>query len=233
MSYALVKLGSVAASLSPAFGQSTAAADLLVCWLGSNSGSATNPFTVSSGTGWTVDGFGGAFEWAGIAYKPDCGAGETAPVFADGGASSHFTMLGEFSGGALASVLDQAGNGGEGGGSDQVAQASAPDSAAGDLIIGAVFWNGGATTPTISTTLTDSSGATVTPNVVNNAGGVNPFYDFAWGIAGATLGASGDELTATLSGFSNGGCGIASFKAASGTVTAIPVPYLTQNSGMF
>jgi hypothetical protein len=216
VAYALVgSLGAVSATLSPSFGQATAAGHLLVAWLASNDSGATDPWSTSS-PGWTIaGGFGGAFEWTGIAYKGNCAAGETAPSFASSGTpSSTVSMLGEFSGGATSSPLDQTGNGGEGGGSDQAVSCSAPDGQGGDLIVTVTFWNGGATTPTITTTMADTNGSAVTAHVVNNSGGANPYYDFAWGIAGATLGASGDSLAATLSGFSNGGCGIASFKPA-------------------
>lgn len=217
MTYALVgSLGTPSTSLSPSFGQATSAGSLLVAWLGCNSSSGTNPFSTSS-TGWTVlSAFGGAFDWAGIAYKPNSASGETAPVFTAGGPSAPISMLGEFSGGALSSVSDKTGTGS--GSGTQTATCSAADTQAGNLIIGVVYWNspGGAATATDS--ITDTNGSSVTAShVTGQPGGSGTFvYDFVWGVAGAVLGGSGDSFTATLSAFSGGSSGIASFSPAGG-----------------
>lgn len=215
--YALVKLGAVASSLSPSFGQATTAADLLVAWLFTNDGAATDPFGTSS-PGWAqaTPGGGGAFEWVSVWYKPDCAAGETAPVFTDtGGGSGPLSMLGEFSGGALTSPLDSYGTS-TGSSSVQTVANAASDAAGGDLIIYCAVWNGGNTGGAITNSMTDSGGHAVTVNATDNSGaggGVTVFYDFCWGIAGAT-GASKDTATGTLSVFSGGGSVIASFLAA-------------------
>jgi hypothetical protein len=66
-------------------------------------------------------------------------------------------------------------------------------------------------------TMTDSDGNAVTANSVNNSGtGTGVYYDFSWGIAGATTGSAGDEFTSTLSGFETGSSGVTSFLAAGG-----------------
>jgi hypothetical protein len=220
MGYALVKLGAVSSSLSPSFGQPTTAGNLLVAWVFTNDSPATNPLSTTS-PGWvqaTPAGGGGPYEWTTVFYKADCGASETAPTFADsGGGSGPLSLLGEFSGGATASVLDSSGTGS--GSSTQTATNAAPDAAGGDLIIFASVWNGGNTGGTFTTTMADSSGASVTPAVTGNSGaggGVTVFYGFSWGVAGAVTGAGEDTATGNLSVYSGGGSAIASFKAAGG-----------------
>jgi hypothetical protein len=223
MGYALVSAGPVAAAtftptLSPAFGQSTTAGDLLVAWLADNDSDASGPFTTSS-PGWSIAlQWGGAFQWGAIAYKPNCGAGETAPTFTSAGTPTFvFSQLREFSGGATSSPVDKTGNGGTSGGATQTATNSAADGQAGDLIVSGTVWNGSTSSLTISNTMHDTNGSSVTPSVANNTGtGTGPYYNFMHGIAGSTLGASGDTATSTLSGFESGGCGIVSFKPASG-----------------
>ena len=221
MAVALVRLGTVAATLSPSFGQSTTAGNLLVAWMTSNSGNATDPFG-SSSSGWVKAVTGGsAFEWCSIWYKPDCGASETAPVFTDSGSSSGDSMLGEFSGAALTSVLDSSGAT-SGSSSTQTATNAAADTAAGDLIIFSAMWNGGNASGTITNTMHDGTGSTVTPNATSNSGAaVTFYYDFVWGIAG-TAGATKDTATGTNSLFNNGGCAIVSFLAAAAAAPAAP-----------
>jgi hypothetical protein len=218
MGYAEVAIGAASASLSPSFGQPTGSGNLLLCWLAANSDSATPPFTTSS-DGWNIPEelqFGTAFAWSGLAWKAGSSAGETPPAFGPSGTSAPFSMLGEFSGAPASSPVDQVGNGGGGGGADQVATCSAPDTQGGDLLAGVAYWNGGASAPTITTTLTDSDGNPVTANSASNSGSSGILYDFTWGIAGPAAGPGGDELAATLSAFSGGCCGIVSFSPASG-----------------
>lgn len=216
MGYALVSAGAVASSLSPSFGASTAAGNLLVAWLYANSGAATDPFTVSGVTGWAeVGAENGPYGsmWTGLWYKADCGSGETAPSFAATGSPTvTFAMLAEFSGGATSSPLDQSGVVNSGSGTVNPA-CGAADGQGGDLIVACLGWNGGAST-TISNSMTDGTGASVTvtaySNGTSNSGQV---YDFAWGVAGGH-GASADTATGTVNA-SNGGSGvIASFKPA-------------------
>lgn len=219
MGYALVgTLGAVANTLSPSFGQATTAGNLLIAWLGANDGGSTAPFSTTS-PGWTVISpqSGSAFNWAAIAYKANCGTSESPPVFSSaGGPSAPFTQLGEFSGGATSSPLDQSAAGS--GSTIQTAQNAAADGQGGDLIIAVVYWNAPGGTQTASNALTDTSGATVTAHTTSaQPGGAGTVvYDFVWGIAGATLGTSGDKLVATLTAFSGGTSGIASFKPAGG-----------------
>jgi hypothetical protein len=125
-------------------------------------------------------------------------------------------MLGEFSGGATVSSPDQ--GGGAIASTPTTVTASGVDGQAGDLIIFCVGWNGGNTGPTtITTTMHDSNGSPVTTSQADNHTSTGTtFYDFAWGVAGGTLGVSADTATATLGVFSGGGGAIASFKPAGG-----------------
>src|SRR5581483_11696678 len=228
MAYALVSAGAVSPTLNPSFGAATTAGNLLIAWLFCNSSSATAPFTILSGAGWQCPPalqFGTAFVWAGIAYKADCGTGETAPQFGPAGVSSAFTKLGEFSGGSAASPADQNGNGGSSGGGTQAAACSAPDTQAGDLIIYAAGWNGGTASLTITPSMADGAGNSITPGADTNSGtGTGVYYSFLWGVA-AAAGAGGDTATSVLSGLENGACGIASFSPAGGGGSSPPVMY--------
>jgi hypothetical protein len=99
MPYALVSAGAVSSSLSPSFGQATAAGNLLVAWVYADTGGSSDPFNPVSG--WTKAVVPGAsFNWSSIWYKANCGAGETAPVFTTAGANfGANSQLAEFSGG--------------------------------------------------------------------------------------------------------------------------------------
>jgi hypothetical protein len=200
---------------TPAFGQATTAGNLLAAWMFSNSSSGTNPFSTSA-TGWTLATTGGgAFAWTAIYYRANCGAGETPPTFNTGGTFG-YVGLAEFSGGATASPLDQ--SVGINGSPPGTATNPAADAAGGDLILLCVGWNGGNPGPTtITTAMTDSTGASVTPaQSDNHTSSGSVFYDFAWGFAGSSHGASADTAAGTLGVFSGGGAALASFKPASG-----------------
>ncbi len=221
MAWALVgSLGTVAHSGTPTFGQSTTAGNTLIAWLCSNDGSATNPFTETGPTGWTILAPGGASgRWVAIAYKMNCAAGETAPTFHSAGAPSNFyTQLGEFSGGATSSIVDSQGVS-TGGSVTITATNAASDTVASDLIVFCGFYNGSNTGGSTSTTMKDSNGATVTPSATTGTDGAGSYYDFAYGVAGATLGSSNDTATATQTVFCYGSPCIASFKAAASGYT--------------
>ncbi len=75
---------------SPTFGQSTTAGNCCVCWFVTASGQPT----LSGVSGWAAQTFGGSF--FSIAFKPNCGAGETAPTI--NGVTFTAGALAEFSG---------------------------------------------------------------------------------------------------------------------------------------
>jgi hypothetical protein len=223
MGYSLVSAGPVAlvnpnytGEISPSFGQATTAGNLLIAFLSSISGSATNPFSTGA-AGWQqAAASGGAYQWAAIWYKENCASGETAPVFSlsDGIASAG--MLAEFSGGAVSGVLDQSG-GTAGSYPALTGQCTAPDTAGSDLVIVSAAWNPGASSAPANV-ITDGTGSSVTVTAYTEAATGDYQYDFCWGIAG-TAGDDEDYFSGTLSSYSAGGCCIASFLAASGTVS--------------
>jgi hypothetical protein len=226
----LVSAGPVAATLSPAFGQATTAHSLLLAWMMANDSGATDPWG-SVSPGWTkVVSGGGAYEWTSLWYKADCGAGETAPTFTDaGGASLQSSMLMEFDGMLTSGVIDSSGAGVDD--STETATCAASDTEDGDLIIACEIWNGGAGIQTISQTMTDSGGAAVSYSVIAGPGPDAWHYNIVYGFAGAA-GAGKSTATGTLSTFANGGCLIATFKAAPSFVvdTADPMAGGTQGS---
>jgi hypothetical protein len=218
MAIALVSAGTPALTAGPAFGQATASGNLLTGWLYSNNSSATFNDTLV-GTGWTLAVSGGqAFNWASLWYKANCGASETAPTVTTGG-SVYYARLAEYSGAATTSPVDSSGGNGGTGGSTEAATNAASDAAAGSLILFCGGWNGGNTGGTISVTMADSSGSSVTPTTASATNGTGFYLGAAYGVAGST-GASKDTATGTLSVFCNGAGCIASFKAAAAAAVA-------------
>lgn len=222
MGIALVSSGTPALTTNPAFGQATTGTDLLTCWLFSNNPGAA--FTDSlTGTGWALAASGGqAFVWASLWYRPNCGAGETAPTVTTGG-SLYYAMLAEFSGAATVNPLDSSGGNGGTGASTETATNTASDAAAADLILSCSGWNGGNTGGVVTATMADSSGASVTPTLATATNGTGFYVGLAWGLAGPT-GASKDTATGSITVFSNGAGAIASFLAAGTAPVVTPGP---------
>lgn len=186
----LVKLGTVASSttspVSPAFGQATAAGNFLVAWVGG--GGAAAPSTGASG--WLQNPNTASNAQSTVWYKPNCSANETAPSFTQSGTVSQmYALLGEFSGVALSSPLDQ----------NNVGLAASPtvmvgaDSVAGELLILADFLSG---TKSATVTISDSFNNGATAAGLNNGSTKTTFhYDFLWGVT--TSNASADSWTFT------------------------------------
>ena len=217
MAIALVKAGTLAATLSPAFGQSTTAGSLLVAWLAANNSNATDPFSVT-GTGWTkiaTAGASGAYSWVSLYYRAGCGAGETAPVFSAAGSGADASCLAEFSGAATSSPVGSSSTIL----TDTVATlaCTASDTVPGGLIL-AVTNNGDydGAAPAI-TSMADSSGTAVTPvSAGSGYPGGGWGYTFAYGFTGSSLGASKDTVTFGNTGYMV----IASLMAPGGTNTS-------------
>lgn len=190
MAYALVSLGAVNTgtnAASPTFGQATTAGNLLVAWVSSQSGSAS-----VSGTGWVnAAGSGGR---ASVWYRPNCGAGESAPSVA--GITSTSAQLAEFSGGHLTSPLDQTGTSTVITSPDTVTNGGS-DGDVGELILGAstyVYSVAAAKT----TSHAYNAGATATPGANNDATSTVAHYRFSFGItASLTTDALTDTFTTT------------------------------------
>ena len=177
---AQVAAGTVAQDLSPAFGAVTTAGDLLAGWVFSNSGSPTFNTTISDPT-WTLAIYGGgAYGWLSYWYKLPCGHAETAPAFSSPGQSTTLSQLLEFSG---VRKLDQTGTAASGTGPDESVQASAPDTASGDLVTAITTWTGANPTPvTLSVQGLDSSGASLPLSTVTNEATTGQVpYAFSWG----------------------------------------------------
>jgi Putative Ig domain len=211
---ALVSQGAIAASGSPAFGQATAAGNLLVAWVGSNGG--TGSFTTTTSTsGWALAADGGAaFGWSSVWYKANSAGSDAAPVFTDSAGAVQFSQLAEFSGAALSSPVDQSGGAVTAGGLPAWEVILSPDTTAGDLVCAAGFWNGansGATVQVIQ--FTDSAGAAITPNLAQaSSGGV--YLASLWGVTSNT-GSAGDIAWMNVSIYNGGNGAVASFKPAS------------------
>ena len=194
-------------TVQPSFGQSTTAGNLLVLWFCTHT---SGNFSSLTGAGWTQAVQVGGYFY--IYYKPNCGAGETAPTINITEWDGTWAMLAEFSGVATSSPLDSTGTG-SGGYSTQTVSNGAPDTTAGDLIVAGTYWNGSNTGGTVSNAMTGPSGGAVTATAYNSNDTFGDYFNAAWGVA-ASSGSTPDSATATLSVFSAGTCAIASFKAS-------------------
>jgi hypothetical protein len=188
MAYALVgSIGTVASStgatITPTFAQSTTAGNLLIAWIYNSNG---NTPTLS---GWTRS---HATTTASIMYKPNCAAGESNPAFNVGG-GTNFAALGEFSGGATSSPVDQTGSTGNALGNGTTT-ASAADTAAGELLVACLAAQL-SKTGTDTTTFSFNNGATPTSNLNNDASSVIDHYRFAWGITTGNSAADSNTFT--------------------------------------
>lgn len=156
MAIALVKAGTVATgttSLTPAFGQSTTAGNLLIC-RAAGYGSTSNEAITISGTGWTLatSGWGTGSDMSSVIfYRANCGTGETAPTLSLSSGAFLAADLTEWSGAATTNPLDQTSAGNLSNGLD--IYNSAADTNASDLCIYAV---GGYASTANTITVTDS-----------------------------------------------------------------------------
>lgn len=111
MAIALVSAGAVSTgattTISPSFGASTTANNLLIACIVQDAGGQSSFGTTASGWSVAID---AAFQ-AAIWYKPNCAAGETAPTFTASPNTPTFiaAVLAEFSGADLTSPLDKTG----------------------------------------------------------------------------------------------------------------------------
>jgi hypothetical protein len=207
----LVSQGAAVTNLAPAFGQPTAAGNLLLGWVFSNSQSTGLDVTVSDPSWSLVQYMGGPFAWLSLWAKMVSSAGETAPSFSTS-ASTPMCQLLEFTG---ANATDRSGIGVEPADPRIVtATASGPDSRSGDLVFGICAWPGANPTPAaITMTGTGGDSTALTLSTVNNSATTNQIpWATGWAQAGAAAGPAGDAVTGTLSIFDFGEALIASFK---------------------
>jgi hypothetical protein len=202
----------------PAFGAATTAGNFLVAYLGSN-GTIT-----TSASGWTI--VPGSVTGRAIAYKPDCGAGETAPVFSTSG-SDIWAFLEEWSGVATTSPLAQH-NGSNIDSQAWSASLTNPDSTAGMLIVGCGYWNGSNLGGSVSlSTFTDSTGGAITGALIQGASAYGQYFAGIAGVAGPT-GSFDHQVTMATSVYAGGDGLIASFKPANAGTP--PPPTITTTS---
>jgi hypothetical protein len=173
-----------ASTVSPPFGQATVAAHLLVAWV-----TATNsPASITTGAAGWVKAVGqiSSSTESTIWYKPNCGAGETAPTFTcTGGSSVMYAQLAEFSGALTASPLDKTGSTNSPPGVFMTITTSAADSVGGDLMVSSVrWWMPTASTAVMRTTYNNSAAV----NIGNSgAASVSRHSNFSYGIIGAAV----------------------------------------------
>lgn len=221
MAYALVgSLGSVATNgvNTPAFGQATTAGNLLIAWVAVNSVSAAS----LTGTGWTqaVEVVSGSSHLAAVWYRANCGASESAPTFSNW----TFGMLGEFSGGATSSPVDQTGSN-SGASSPVVAACSLADTASGELFVSA-DWIGLSKSGTQTSSDTYNN-ATPSGNANNDATSTTSHYRFAYGITTANASADQTSIASGSMNLSVIAGAVASFKlAAAAAATSFVAPSL-------
>lgn len=221
MAIALVSAGSVATgttSASPSFGQSTTAGNLLILMF---CGDTINSPTIS---GWTKAGSSDAR--AGIYYKANCGAGESAPTVTISQNGFTAAVLLEFSGADTSAPFDKAGHTATSATSSPMSvTATAADTASGELVVSAASWN--LTKAGTGTTVdTYNNGATANDVGNNDSTSQVSHYRFSYGFT--TGNSSADNLSETQSSMniSSGHAAIASFLVASaGPPVVIPDVY--------
>lgn len=190
--YALVgSLGAVSTATSPvtpAFGQSPTAGNLLICW-GIAFAVASAP-TLSAG--WTAATTEAANCGVGIWYKIAAG-GDTAPTVTNVGQTIS-TQLGEFSGNATSSPVDQTGSGESSVSNPFVITAAAADAAVGELFV--YCWAGFYSTAATKTLATTPNNTTA-HDTTNNGSSTVDHYAFGYGITTTNSAADNASCSAT------------------------------------
>lgn len=214
MAISFVAAGTVATgatSASPTFGASTTAGNLLVCIAAAQAISGAMTIT---GSGWLAVHADGTVPDSMVFYKPNCGAGETAPVV-NGGSGAGFVaaVLMEFSGAAAASPLDQVRDN-----NSSVTPLSltmlGADAGAGELVVAAqgdVLSKAG----TATTSHTYNNGATAQQNLNNDGTSTATHYRFSYGITTGNASADNVSLADASMNLSQISGTIASFKVES------------------
>jgi hypothetical protein len=222
MAIALVKAGTVATgttTISPTFGQTTTAGNLLVLLIAAQ-GSADS--TDRTPTGYTrADGTSGDQAETNVYFKANCGAGETAPTYTDSGATSIAGVLAEFSGVATTSPLDQHISTSGGITSPQTATTAGADVGATELVLGIdrLVYSMAATK---TTTNAFNNGATATDLGNNDGTSSANHYRFSYGIN--TGNSTADVLTCTFTTTNISGAArhISSYQVAGAAAVVIP-----------
>jgi hypothetical protein len=227
MAYALVSAGTLTSgsgSVTPAYGATPTANNLLIAWL-NDPGAA---FNLPSGSTWILaksgNGGSGFLTPVGIYYRVATG-GDTAPTFTNLG-NALIAVVAEFSGNATVSPLDQVG-GNDAATSPSTATAAATDAAAKQLMIGAAGCHYSmSSTGTLGLAFTDSANGAVAESNVgnNNSTSAVRHIRFGYGIGAAATFTQADKVTASDSNKNVDAIGsiIASFKLAPTAAFAPP-----------
>ncbi|HET6869154.1 MAG TPA: hypothetical protein VFH80_24800 [Solirubrobacteraceae bacterium] len=213
VSLGVVTTGSQGASVTPSFGQTPTANDLLVLWVQGDDG-GTRPATPS---GWSSAGtqdYPGAGE-VGLFYRVAAG-GDAAPTVAAAPNTTWSAELGEFSGIATSGPLDETGGAGYGN-SPLLATAAATDAAPGELVV----YAGGATaSPAEAYTLSMSLNNGAAAHDTTNTGVSADHYLTGYGVT--TGNSSADSASMTFDAYSGNGVDVlASFKPACSTAPTV------------
>jgi hypothetical protein len=219
-----VSSGSGSAISGLAYGQTPTIHDLLIAWW-SGCGSTTVPAASALGTGWQRDvsitvGSGTTGSAAAIYSKIAVGS-DAVPSFAAISSCVQQVMLGEFSGNATTSWLDQIGSVAGSSTSPSVATCAAADAQSGELVIVAacVFRSNSGTEPSDAVTINNG-----TANATNNNSTSTPdHYNYPWAIT--TTNASADSASFAHGTSHINGCpmAVASYKLAPAGPAA-PIP---------
>ena len=202
------------ASAAPVFLAPTTAGNLLIAHVGGNGSGAIT----TTASGWVVVGTGARA----IAYKEDCGAGETPPVFTRGSTSDLWAYLEEWSGVEASGAEDQSASS-SAGSSAWTAAFTNLSTVPGALLAVAAYWNGSNTGGSVSlTSFLDNTGTTITGTFLQGANAFGQYFAGISGVAGPT-GSTHNQVGMTLSVFAGGDGIMVSFKPASQAPPGNPV----------
>lgn len=191
-----VTLGTSGAAVTPAYGQTPTAGNLLILWVsGWHGTTATFPVTPA---GWTLGPQARATTRTSSVFYLLAAGGDAQPTIAIGTAMTWGAMLGEFSG--LSGLIDKSATA-EGTASPAVATNSGTD-----VTIGELACYVGTTAPTSAATdLLVTTGTNFTKNDTNNAGtSIRTHYCFGYGIT--TANSVADKASMTFVATSTNNC---------------------------
>lgn len=229
MTIALVKLGAAsqaaAATVTPAFGQTTAAGNLLVAVVVASGASVI----ATASSGWLIakQGPGTNSDQVAIAYKPNSAGSDAAPTFTSTSATAMRACLAEYSGVATSSPVDQTGSGSSSG-NFMTATAASVDTNANDLVIAAFAWKN-SMSETTSFTNNTATAATKFADTGATSGTfwLDSWYSILAGTGGSTADTGGSVFNGGVSTISV--CGVVvSFLPV--VVALSPKPYIVSQA---
>lgn len=193
------------ASAAPVFLNPTTAGNLLIAHVGGNGSGAIT----TTAPGWVVAGTAGHA----IAYKEDCGAAETPPVFTRASTSDMWAYLEEWTGAAASGAADQSVSS-SAGSSSWTAAFTNLSTVPGELLAVAAYWNGSNVGGSVSlSSFLDNTGGTITGTFLQGGNAFGQYFAGVSGISGPT-GSTHNQAGMTLSVFAGGDGTMVSFKPA-------------------